>query len=282
MRPDCVGRLGVGCGGGGGAPAGVVPGRASPQPRADQPNRPALPPQHSGLYLQPPAGPLRARQLAALERLGLGLEHSLQDGPLSQQVWGCRSGSARLEGVRPSAEPLAAQRAHIAACVRFRPSAPPSPYPALPPTAAAGLPARHRGHCRGAGGGQGGAGRPAGRRSQRSQRGPSAAHAAGGGAGRAAGGVPRAAAGGRRRGERRGGRQQRRRRSAGGHSSGSGISRGGAGGAPAGRAAPAAVGSADAAAAGRSSRPTRPAAGAAAASRRAAAAAGAACERERV
>ena len=38
------------------------------------------------LLLEPPEGPLRPQQLAALEGLGLGLEHSLQDGPLSRQV----------------------------------------------------------------------------------------------------------------------------------------------------------------------------------------------------
>ena len=36
--------------------------------------------------LQPPHGPLHGKQAAALQRLGLGLEHNLQDGPLSKQV----------------------------------------------------------------------------------------------------------------------------------------------------------------------------------------------------
>lgn len=40
--------------------------------------------------LQPPESPLKEQQAAVLEALGLGLEHSLQDGPLSKQVCGCR------------------------------------------------------------------------------------------------------------------------------------------------------------------------------------------------
>jgi hypothetical protein len=39
--------------------------------------------------LQPPDGPLAARQRAALSALGLSLEHSLQDGPLSRQLLAC-------------------------------------------------------------------------------------------------------------------------------------------------------------------------------------------------
>ena len=35
---------------------------------------------------QPPGGELSAAQQAALEKHGLTLEHSLQDGPLSKQV----------------------------------------------------------------------------------------------------------------------------------------------------------------------------------------------------
>ncbi len=39
--------------------------------------------------LQPPHGPLHDKHAAALQRLGLGLEHNLQDGPLSKQVCNC-------------------------------------------------------------------------------------------------------------------------------------------------------------------------------------------------
>lgn len=41
------------------------------------------------LLPQPPEGPLAARQRAALSALGLDLEHSLQDGPLSRQLLAC-------------------------------------------------------------------------------------------------------------------------------------------------------------------------------------------------
>lgn len=65
----------------------------------------ALPAQRSPLtcalplHLQPPAGPLRARQLSALQGLELGLEHSLRDGPLSKQVRGAATRRGGPEGV---------------------------------------------------------------------------------------------------------------------------------------------------------------------------------------
>ena len=40
--------------------------------------------------VQPPEGPLQQQQAAALELLGLTLEHNLQDGPFSKQVWAVR------------------------------------------------------------------------------------------------------------------------------------------------------------------------------------------------
>lgn len=54
---------------------------------------PACPPART---LQPPETPLRQGQLQALERLGLTLEHSLQDGPLSKQVGGRASAALPL------------------------------------------------------------------------------------------------------------------------------------------------------------------------------------------
>ena len=47
---------------------------------------PAPPTHCSPAWVQPPHGPRHDKQQAALQRLGIGLEHNLQDGPLSKQV----------------------------------------------------------------------------------------------------------------------------------------------------------------------------------------------------
>ena len=56
-------------------------------PTTQRPLPPPPPPQM-------PDGPLRERQAAALAVLGLGLEHSLQDGPLSKQASSAGRGMA--------------------------------------------------------------------------------------------------------------------------------------------------------------------------------------------
>jgi hypothetical protein len=68
--------------------------------------------------MQPPEGPLQEQQAAVLEAQGLGLEHSLQDGPLSRQLLGCLrvvvATAEELESMRkgtldPMAGPIAAE-----------------------------------------------------------------------------------------------------------------------------------------------------------------------------
>ncbi|KAL4860156.1 Histone-lysine N-methyltransferase setd3 [Chlorella vulgaris] len=70
------------------------------------------------LQLEPPEGPLQEQQAAVLEAKGLGLEHSLQDGPLSRQLLGCLrvvvATAEELESMRkgtldPVAGPIAAE-----------------------------------------------------------------------------------------------------------------------------------------------------------------------------
>lgn len=91
---------------GGGWPARGVGGRHWPMAASPEPARVVLIWLNARpLHPQPPAGPLKARQLAALEALELGLEHSLQDGPLSKQVRVVVVGGAMAAGMGLRAAP---------------------------------------------------------------------------------------------------------------------------------------------------------------------------------